>query len=65
MDDDYTDPQIHTKDGLGYGVGNLGKTGIDRFLKTHQCNAICQLVFLLIIYSLFLFDNVIVDLASN
>eukprot|EP00026_Physarum_polycephalum_P001557 Phypoly_transcript_01559.p1 GENE.Phypoly_transcript_01559~~Phypoly_transcript_01559.p1 ORF type:complete len:683 (+),score=110.62 Phypoly_transcript_01559:158-2206(+) len=44
VDDDYTDPQVHTKDGIGYGVGNLGRTGIDRFLKTHQCNAICQLL---------------------
>jgi myosin-heavy-chain kinase len=44
VDDDYTDPQVHTKDGVGYGVGNLGRTGIDRFLKTHQCNAICQML---------------------
>jgi hypothetical protein len=28
----YTDPQIHSSDGRGYGLGNLGQKGIDRFL---------------------------------
>lgn len=42
--DFYTDPQIHTKDGKGFGLGNLGMNGIDRFLKSHKCNAICQMV---------------------
>jgi myosin-heavy-chain kinase len=42
--DFYTDPQIHTKDGKGFGLGNLGMNGIDRFLKTHKCNAICQML---------------------
>jgi hypothetical protein len=36
-----TDPQIHTKDGKGYGLGNMGTRGIERFLKTHVCNPIC------------------------
>jgi len=44
--DFYTDPQIHTKDGKGFGLGNLGMNGIDRFLKTHKCNAICQMLVL-------------------
>ena len=38
----YTDPQIHTIDGKGFGKGNLGPEGIIKFLQTHQCNAICQ-----------------------
>jgi len=40
--DVYTDPQIHSKDGEGYGKGNLGQEGIVNFLATHQCNRICQ-----------------------
>eukprot|EP00026_Physarum_polycephalum_P002319 Phypoly_transcript_02325.p1 GENE.Phypoly_transcript_02325~~Phypoly_transcript_02325.p1 ORF type:complete len:443 (+),score=58.09 Phypoly_transcript_02325:156-1484(+) len=28
--DQYTDPQIHTKDGKGYGLGNMGNRGIER-----------------------------------
>jgi hypothetical protein len=42
--DFYTDPQIHTKDGKGFGLGNLGMNGVDRFLKSHKCNAICQML---------------------
>ncbi|GAM21019.1 hypothetical protein SAMD00019534_041940 [Acytostelium subglobosum LB1] len=41
VDDHYTDPQIHTKDGVGYGAGNLGEKGIEKFLKSHKCNPIC------------------------
>ncbi|KAF2072953.1 hypothetical protein CYY_005746, partial [Polysphondylium violaceum] len=40
--DHYTDPQIHTYDGVGFGIGNLGKKGFEKFLDTHKCNAICQ-----------------------
>jgi len=40
--DMYTDPQVHTKDGKGYGKGNMGKKGMDEFLKTHRCNAVCR-----------------------
>jgi len=39
--DKYTDPQIHTSDGKGYGQGNMGPMGIERFLKSHWCNPIC------------------------
>eukprot|EP01006_Ploeotia_vitrea_P038375 TRINITY_DN66228_c9_g9_i1.p1 TRINITY_DN66228_c9_g9~~TRINITY_DN66228_c9_g9_i1.p1 ORF type:complete len:279 (+),score=26.83 TRINITY_DN66228_c9_g9_i1:29-865(+) len=39
--DVYTDPQIHTADGNGFGGGNLGQEGIDKFFKTHWCNPIC------------------------
>mmetsp|Transcript_1124 Transcript_1124/g.2162 ORF Transcript_1124/g.2162 Transcript_1124/m.2162 type:complete len:748 (-) Transcript_1124:4-2247(-) len=38
----YTDPQIHTANGVGFGKGNLGIDGMIKFLQTHQCNAICQ-----------------------
>eukprot|EP01132_Coremiostelium_polycephalum_P002804 gene2804-3486_t len=40
--DHYTDPQIHTYDGVGFGVGNLGQKGFEKFIDTHKCNAICQ-----------------------
>eukprot|EP00455_Lapot_gusevi_P006767 TRINITY_DN1289_c0_g4_i2.p1 TRINITY_DN1289_c0_g4~~TRINITY_DN1289_c0_g4_i2.p1 ORF type:complete len:364 (+),score=69.66 TRINITY_DN1289_c0_g4_i2:172-1263(+) len=38
----YTDPQMHSIDGKGFGKGNLGKRGFDKFLQTHRCNRICQ-----------------------
>ena len=37
----WTDPQIHTPDGDGFGEGNMGQDGIDSFLSTHWCNALC------------------------
>jgi len=40
----YTDPQIHSFDGEGFGLGNLGKDGLTKFLKTHECNRICELL---------------------
>lgn len=40
--DVYTDPQIHTLDGQGYGRGNLGAEGINKFFSTHACNQICH-----------------------
>ena len=42
VDDRYTDPQILTRDGEGYGRGNLGRHGMRRFLATHRCNDICN-----------------------
>lgn len=42
VDDMYTDPQIHTYDARGYGKGNWGKKGMDKFFETHICNMICQ-----------------------
>eukprot|EP01112_Ceratiomyxa_fruticulosa_P012324 TRINITY_DN3405_c0_g1_i1.p1 TRINITY_DN3405_c0_g1~~TRINITY_DN3405_c0_g1_i1.p1 ORF type:complete len:930 (+),score=265.74 TRINITY_DN3405_c0_g1_i1:296-3085(+) len=42
VEDHYTDPQVHTKDGKGFGLGNLGMRGIERFLKSHKCNPICN-----------------------
>jgi len=44
--DIYTDPQIHSHDGKGYGKGNLGHEGIIDFLESHQCNRICQFLHL-------------------
>lgn len=40
--DMYTDPQVHSADGKGYGKGNMGQRGIDKFIQTHRCNAICR-----------------------
>jgi len=40
--DIYTDPQIHSDDGQGYGRGNLGRDGIINFIISHRCNPICQ-----------------------
>jgi hypothetical protein len=42
VEDTYTDPQIHTGSGKGFGRGNLGQAGITAFLTRHKCNAICE-----------------------
>ena len=42
--DMYTDPQVHTGSGEGFGQGNLGLDGIHRFLGTHICNDVCRKV---------------------
>ena len=34
----YTDPQIHTVDGQGYGDANLGARGMALFFSSHKCN---------------------------
>ncbi|CAG9575078.1 myosin heavy chain kinase c-like protein [Leishmania major strain Friedlin] len=44
VDDYYTDPQILSSDGEGYGRGNLGEEGIRRFLESHKCNEVCRAV---------------------
>jgi hypothetical protein len=40
--DIYTDPQIHSRDGKGFGKGNLGQEGMNNFLSMHRCNRICK-----------------------
>mmetsp|Transcript_25157 Transcript_25157/g.60038 ORF Transcript_25157/g.60038 Transcript_25157/m.60038 type:complete len:365 (+) Transcript_25157:160-1254(+) len=42
--DDYTDPQIHTLSGKGFGKGNLGQAGLNAFCQRHVCNDICRLL---------------------
>ncbi|KAL0228126.1 hypothetical protein RCL1_004269 [Eukaryota sp. TZLM3-RCL] len=42
--DIYTDPQIHSSNGKDFGLGNLGRPGIDKFLSTHNCNEVCKLL---------------------
>jgi len=42
VSDMYTDPQVHSQDGQGFGKGNMGQRGIDKFIQTHRCNAICR-----------------------
>jgi len=32
------DPQMHTINGNGFGKGNLGVRGFEKFLSTHRCN---------------------------
>ncbi|KAH8852801.1 Eukaryotic elongation factor 2 kinase [Schistosoma japonicum] len=38
----YTDPQIHTSDGVGYSDGNLGTRGMALFFHSHKCNPLCK-----------------------
>jgi len=38
----FTDPQIHTLNGRGFGLGNLGQTGIRAFMRRHQCTELCR-----------------------
>jgi hypothetical protein len=42
VQDKYTDPQIHSRDGKGFGKGNMGVEGMAKFFQTHHCNAICR-----------------------
>merc|ERR1712083_700905 len=38
----YTDPQVHTFDGQGFGAGNMGAAGIRRFLASHRHSLLCE-----------------------
>ena len=37
----YTDPQVHTLEGTGYGEGNLGANGFALFFSGHRCSPLC------------------------
>ena len=37
----FTDPQIHSASGR-FGDGNLGRGGIESFLRSHSCNEVCR-----------------------
>jgi len=53
----YTDPQVHTLSGKGFGGGNLGTTGIKAFLLRHRCNEMCGLMQLPVIEAKNLSEN--------
>lgn len=40
--DMYTDPQVHNIEHRGFGKGNMGPKGIQKFVETHTCNPICR-----------------------
>lgn len=42
VEDFFTDPQIHTEDGKGLGMGNMGAEGIGKWATQHTCNAVCK-----------------------
>ncbi|CCW63881.1 unnamed protein product [Phytomonas sp. EM1] len=42
VNDLFTDPQIHTEDGKGLGMGNMGQEGIAKWVENHCCNALCK-----------------------
>ncbi|XQJ31930.1 hypothetical protein NXY56_008055 [Leishmania guyanensis] len=39
---DLTDLEVHTYDGQGLGVGNLGARGIQKFAVGHRCTSVCR-----------------------
>jgi len=40
----FTDPQVHTADGKGFGLGNQGRKGIKKFFASHTCGVVCGLL---------------------
>jgi len=42
VNDLFTDPQIHTEDGKGLGMGNMGEEGITKWKSKHVCNEVCR-----------------------
>lgn len=42
VEDFYTDPQIHTVSGKGFGRGNLGQAGLTAFMTRHRCTHVCE-----------------------
>jgi myosin-heavy-chain kinase len=41
VEDLLTDPQIHTEEGKGLGMGNMGEEGIEKWAQSHKCNEVC------------------------
>lgn len=39
---DLTDPQVHSYNRVGLGIGNMGSEGMLSFARRHRCNAVCQ-----------------------
>ena len=37
----YTDPQVHSIEGDGYGEGNMGANGFALFFAAHRCSPLC------------------------
>jgi DNA gyrase inhibitor GyrI len=44
VNDKYTDPQMHSFDGKGFGKGNCGQEGVAKFFATHKCNVLCKML---------------------
>nr|CAK6928274.1 unnamed protein product [Fasciola hepatica] len=42
LGDLYTDPQIHTAEGVGYSNGTFSPRGMAFFLHSHHCNPLCE-----------------------
>ncbi|CBY34062.1 unnamed protein product [Oikopleura dioica] len=42
VNDLWTDPQIHSANGLDYGDGNLGVRGMALFFLSHTCSTLCD-----------------------
>ncbi|KAL0237198.1 hypothetical protein PCE1_000595 [Barthelona sp. PCE] len=40
--DHYTDPQIQSESGKGFGKADLSRLGIQAFFRRHKCNQICR-----------------------
>mmetsp|Transcript_51192 Transcript_51192/g.128439 ORF Transcript_51192/g.128439 Transcript_51192/m.128439 type:complete len:730 (+) Transcript_51192:80-2269(+) len=38
----YTDPLMHSTTQDAFGRGNMSREGMERFLSSHECNAICK-----------------------
>lgn len=42
VETELTDPEIHTHDGKGLGIGNRGRDGVTDFVARHRCNFVCK-----------------------
>ncbi|EPY36644.1 myosin-heavy-chain kinase [Strigomonas culicis] len=44
VEDRLTDPELHTYNQKGMGIGNMGPEGIRRFVEGHVCSKVCRLI---------------------